>query len=166
MYYIELFEELYKNQIKYLILGGLAVNLYGVPRATQDIDIAVSFEQENIIKLITLLKKLGYVPRLPVDPQELTDANKVKDWIKNKNLKAFNFYHQHDNYKVIDIILAFPLDFEESFKHKTVKRVKDIEIYLASIDDVIKTKELSGRAQDLNDIEMLKKAKKYLKQKK
>jgi len=53
-------------------------------------------------------------------------------------------------------------DFEESFKNRTVKRAKDIDIYLASIDDVIKMKEFSGRTQDLSDIEMLNKVRKYL----
>ncbi len=47
-----------------------------------------------------------------------------------------------------------------------MKSVKDIEIYLASIDDVIKTKLFSGRAQDISDIEMLKKARKYLEEEK
>ena len=52
-----------------------------------------------------------------------------------------------------------------SFKNRTVKKAKDIDIYLASIDDVIKMKEYSGRAQDLSDIEMLNKARKYMEEK-
>ncbi len=56
-------------------------------------------------------------------------------------------------------------DFEESFKNRTVKTAKDIDIYLASIDDVVKMKEFSGRTQDLSDIEMLNKVRKYLEEK-
>ena len=108
------------------------------------------------------MKELGYVPRLPVNPEDLANPDKVKDWIENKNLKAFSFYHKKDNYKVIDIVLVHPLDFEKSFINRTVKRAKDIDIYLASIDDVIKMKEFSGRTQDLSDIEMLNKVRKYL----
>ena len=162
MYYFEILEGLYERKIRYLIVGGLSVNLYGVPRVTQDIDIIVSTDRENILKIITLLKNQGYVPRLPVNPEDLAESDKVKDWVENRNLKAFSFYNKKDNYKVVDILLVHPLDFEESFKNRTVKRVKDIEIYLASIDDIIKTKEFSGRAQDISDIEMLKKARKYL----
>lgn len=162
MFYLEILEGLYEKKIRYLIVGGLSVNLYGVPRLTQDIDIIISTDRENILKIITLLKNYGYVPRLPVNPEDLADSEKVKDWVENRNLKAFSFYHKKDNYKVVDIVLVHPLDFEKSFKNRTVKRVKDIEIYLASIDDIIKTKEFSGRAQDISDIEMLKKARKYL----
>ncbi len=162
MYYFEILEGLYKSDIKYLIVGGLSVNLYGIPRVTQDIDIVIAMNKENILKLTSLLIESGYVPRLPVSPDDLANPDKVKNWIENKNLKAFSFYHKKDNYKVIDIVLVHPLDFEMSFKNKTVKKAKDIDIYLASIDDIIKMKDFSGRAQDLSDIEMLNKIRKYL----
>jgi len=165
MYYFEILEGLYKSKVRYLIVGGLSVNLYGVPRVTQDIDIVIAMDRENVLKITSLLKELGYVPRLPVSPDDLANPDKVKDWIENKNLKAFSFYHKNENYKVIDIVLVHPLDFEKSFKNRTVKRAKDIDIYLASIDDVVKMKEFSGRSQDLSDIEMLNKVRKYLEEK-
>ena len=165
MYYFEILEGLYKKKVKYLVVGGLSVNLYGVPRVTQDIDIVIAMDRENVLKITSLLKELGYVPRLPVSPDDLANPDKVKDWIENKNLKAFSFYHKNENYKVIDIVLVHPLDFEKSFKNRTVKRAKDIDIYLASIDDVVKMKEFSGRTQDLSDIEMLNKVRKYLEEK-
>jgi hypothetical protein len=166
MYYIEVLEALQSKKIRYLIIGGLAVNLYGVPRVTQDIDLIISMERSNILALISVLKDLGYVPRLPVDPQDLADPAKVEDWTKNKNMKAFSFYHRKDIYKVIDIVLVHPLDFESSFKNKTVKQVKDVKIFLASIDDLIKTKKESGRPQDMSDIEMLERARRFLEGKK
>ena len=165
MYYFEILEGLYKSKVKYLIVGGLSVNLYGVPRVTQDIDIVIAMDRENVLKITFLLKELGYVTRLPVSPDDLANPDKVKDWIENKNLKAFSFYHKNENYKVVDIVLVHPLDFEKSFKNRTVKRAKDIDIYLASIDDVVKMKEFSGRSQDLSDIEMLNKVRKYLEKK-
>jgi len=162
MYYFELLEELYKNKARYLIVGGLAVNLHGVPRVTQDIDIVIAIKRDNILKINAILKKLGYKPRLSVNPDDMVDAEKVKDWIANKNLRAFSFYHQKDNYKVVDILLVHPLNFEKAFENKAVKRAKDIEIYIASIDDLMRMKKSTGRRQDSSDIEMLKKVKKYL----
>jgi hypothetical protein len=161
MYYFELLEALFKNKVRYLLVGGLAVNLYGIPRVTQDIDLIISTKKSNILKINSLLKDLGYIPRLPVDPKDLTDPAKVRDWIENRNLKAFSFYHKKENYKVIDILLKHPLQFQESFKRKTVRSVKDIEIYLASLDDLIETKKSGGRRQDFSDIKMLEKIKKY-----
>lgn len=59
-------------------------------------------------------------------------------------------------------MLVHPLDFEKSFINRTIKKARDIDIYLASIDDIIKMKEFSGRSQDLSDIAMLRKVRKYL----
>jgi len=165
MYYFEILEGLYKSKVRYLVVGGLSVNLYGVPRMTQDIDVVIAMDRENILKTTSLLKELGYTPRLPVSPDDLANPDKVKDWIENRNLKAFSFYHKNENYKVVDIVLVHPLDFEKSFINRTVKKAKDINVYLASMDDVIMMKEFSGRSQDLSDIEMLKKVRKYMEEK-
>ena len=59
MYYREVLEALYRND-RYLIVGGLAVNLYGVPRITQDIDMIISDDKENVNRLIRVMEELGY----------------------------------------------------------------------------------------------------------
>jgi len=162
MYYFEVFNALYLAKVKYLVVGGLAVNLHGVPRITYDIDIIISTDRNNVLKLNKVLNNLGYIPRLPINPNDIADNKILKDWIENRNLKAFSFYHKKDNYKIIDIVLVHPLNFNDAFKNKIVKNVKNIEIYLASINDVVKMKEFSGRPQDLSDIIKLNKIKKFL----
>ena len=163
MYYFEILKEFFDRKIDYLIVGGLAVNLYGIPRLTQDIDIIIAFDRENIFKLNGVLKSLGYVPRLPgVDPEELADPDVREDWIANKNLKAFSFYHTKDTYKAVDIVLVHPLDFAKAFQNKTTKKAKGIAINLVSVDDLIAMKSFSGRQQDLSDIELLKKIQQYI----
>lgn len=162
MYYFDVLKALQSKQVRYLIIGGLAVNLYGVPRLTQDIDLIISTDRSNVLKIVSLLKNLGYVPRVPVDPEDLADPAKVKDWTTNRNMKAFSFYHRKDAYKVVDIVLVHPLDFEEAFKNRTIKTVKNVEIFLASLEDLVRTKKESARPQDLSDIEMLKKVRKFL----
>lgn len=157
MYYFEVMDALYREQVQYLIVGGLSVNLHGVPRLTQDIDVILSMSPENVLKAVRLLKNLGFLPRLPVDPEDLADARKVKDWIENKNLKAFSFYQPDRPFEVVDIVLVYPLNFEEAYTRRVVRKLKDIEIPIACIDDVVAMKEFSGRDQDLSDVAMLKK---------
>lgn len=93
MYYFEILEGLYKSKVRYLIVGGLSVNLYGVPRVTQDIDIVIAMDRDNVLKITSLLKELGYVPRLPVSPDDLANPDKVKDWIENKVRKYMEEKH-------------------------------------------------------------------------
>jgi hypothetical protein len=59
MYYFEILEGLYKSNVRYLITGGLSVNLYGIPRVTQDIDIVIAMDKGNVLKLTSLLKESG-----------------------------------------------------------------------------------------------------------
>ena len=79
-------------------------------------------------------------------------------------MKAFSFYNKKENYKVIDIVLDHPLDFEISYSNKTVKEAEGVEIFIASIQDIITMKEASGRGQDISDIAMLKKVKWFMEQ--
>lgn len=162
MYYFELLKELHKNNVKYLIVGGLAVNLYGVPRVTQDIDIIISLEKKNVLALCRTMKKINYIPRLPINPEEMANPLTLRDWIKKKTMKAFSFYHQKKNYRVVDIILVHPLNFNVAQTHKKTLTVRNIKVPLVSIDDLICMKQTSGRPVDISDIKMLKKAKKIM----
>jgi hypothetical protein len=164
MFYFDILERFYRARIKYLIVGGLAVNLYGVPRVTQDIDIIIATDKDNILKINKVLKELNYVPRLPVNPDDMADNERLKEWTEERNMKAFSFYNKKEPYKVVDIVLVHPLDFEISYKVKTVKEAKGVKIFLASIQDIITMKEASGRGQDLSDIAMLKKVKRFMEQ--
>jgi hypothetical protein len=159
MFYYELFEALYTARVRYLVVGGLSVNLHGVPRVTGDVDLIIAMDKENIRSLADVLRGLDFLPRLPASPEDLSYPEKVKTWIEERNLKAFSFYHRKDNYKSVDIVLVHPLDFEKAFANKTVKSAKEIEIYVASIDDIIHMKEWSGRKQDLSDAALLRRAK-------
>jgi len=162
VFYFEILSSLYNNKIKYLIVGGLAVNLHGIPRVTQDLDIIMSLKKNNILKFIDMLEELGYVPRLPIDPHDLLNPKIVRDWIDNRNLKAFTFYNKIDNYKEIDLVLAHPLNFDQAFEKRIKKKVEDIEIYLISLDDLIIMKKKAGRKQDLSDVKLLEKLKQEL----
>ena len=164
MFYFEVFEAFYREKVKYLVVGGLAVNLHGVPRITYDIDIIISTDRDNVLKINRTLRDLGYVPRLPVDPDDMADEKTLKDWVENRNMKAFSFYHKKENRKVVDIVLGHPFDFTKAFQRSSIKKVDDIEIYVASIDDMISMKKLSNRPKDLSDIEMLKEALKIMEQ--
>jgi hypothetical protein len=48
-----------KNDVKYLLLGGWAVGIYGAPRATADMDVFIAIDDENIGKLQKALYEFG-----------------------------------------------------------------------------------------------------------
>ncbi len=159
MIYYDILSNFYKDGVKYLIVGGLAVNIHGVPRLTQDIDIIISMEKDNILKLCQCLNKLGYKPRLPVNPEDLSNPVVLNEWVSEKNMKAFSFYNKENSLKVVDIVISHPLDFNLAYSKKEEISIKQIKIPVVALDDLIKMKESSGRGKDLSDIKMLNKIK-------
>jgi len=157
--YEEILREFQKQKVKYVLVGGIAVNLSGSLRSTADMDILVEMSNENLTKVAGILKKKGYHVKQPVDPMGIADEKLRYDWIHNKHMKAFNFYKE-DELKEVDIIIESPVSYEEA--RKSAKRIKidDMRLPIISIDGLIKMKKHTGRSVDKFDIEELRKIKK------
>jgi hypothetical protein len=62
-----IFDALQRGQVRYLVVGGVAVVLNGHPRFTADLDRVVALDPGNARAAIAGLARLGYRPRAPVD---------------------------------------------------------------------------------------------------
>ena len=71
MFYEKVFKELNKRKVRYVVIGGIAVNLYGIPRFTRDLDLAVDLSEKNLTRLISTMNSLGYKPRSEEHTSEL-----------------------------------------------------------------------------------------------
>lgn len=156
--YGEILKEFQKQKVKYVIVGGIAVNLHGWLRSTADTDILVEMSDENLKKVVGILRKKGYRVQQPVDPMGLADENIRYDWIHNKHMKAFNFY-KDDELKEIDIIIESPVSYDEANRGAVRLKIDNTIIPVISIDNIIKMKRGTGRNIDKLDIEELKKIK-------
>jgi hypothetical protein len=157
MYYEEIFRAFEKEGLRYLVVGGIAVNLYGVPRSTADLDIMIDLEEENIKKLIMVMKKLGFIPRVPVNPEDLADEKIREKWWSEKKMDVFTFWNPKKSFEEVDVFIKNPINFKSSYERRNEIKARNIRIPVASIRDIIKIKEKSGRKQDISDIEALKK---------
>ncbi|MDI6840037.1 MAG: hypothetical protein QMD71_04150 [bacterium] len=162
MYYEAVFRELNKHKVRYLVIGGIAVNLYGIPRATADLDLMVEMTSENLKKLITAIEQLGYRPKVPVKALDFADPVKRKKWQAEKGMVVFNFFHPAKPFESIDIFVDNPIRFEIAEQNKKIVTAGEIKIPLISINHLIELKKVSGRKQDLSDIEHLQEIKKLL----
>ncbi len=78
--------------MQYLVAGGVAVNLYGIERATADLDLVVLMEKRNLEKFVEAMGELGLKPKMPVILDDFVDAEKRKSWVTHKNMKVFSLY--------------------------------------------------------------------------
>ena len=150
-----------KQQVEYVLVGGIAVNLLGSLRNTADMDILVEMSDKNLAKVVGILKKRGYRVKQPVDPMRIADRKTREDWINNKHMKAFNFYKE-DELKEVDIVIDSPVSFKEAKKDSVLIKA-GITLSVISIDNLIKMKKTTGRDVDKMDIKELKKIKKMKK---
>lgn len=147
----ELITALKKEKINYMIVGGYAVNFHGYSRNTVDIDLIIKFTLSNLKKMEILLNNMGLISKLPIDALSVF---KFRDeYIKNRNLIAWNFYNEKDPTDQVDILITHDVSDFKSEKF----RVGDLEMKVISKDDLIKMKKKSGRDKDLLDIKELTK---------
>jgi len=52
-----------EERAKYMVAGGIAMNLYGIERATADLDIVVLLEQVNLSKFVSVARRLAKLIR-------------------------------------------------------------------------------------------------------
>jgi len=154
--YEEILRKFQKQKVKYVLVGGIAFNLLGGYRNTLDMDILVEMSDKNLFKLVGILKKAGYHAKQPLDPAKIANKRMRADWIKNKHMKAFNFYRGERTYEEVDIIIDSPVDFKEAIKDALEARVGGLTLKVISPKNFIKMKRVSGRQRDLRDIEELK----------
>jgi len=154
--YQTIFKELNEAGIDYLVVGGLAVNLHGVPRMTYDIDLMILLEHDNILKLIDKLTAWGYRPRAPVDPRELADQSKRDQWIKTKGMTAMNFSSDTLPLAEIHIVIHSPIPYLDLKKRAITYDLEGDHIPTISIQDLINLKLRVGRKQDHSDVEHLR----------
>jgi hypothetical protein len=65
-----IFKALNDAGVKYLVVGGLAVNAYGYERFTRNVDLVIGLERENIIRGLRTLMGIGYQLKIPVTPEQ------------------------------------------------------------------------------------------------
>ena len=159
MFYLDLFSKLQQFEVQYLLIGGLAVSLHGVERATMDIDITVAMQPNNLDRLIACAESLNLKPVLPIPLTSLKNMEQLKQWHKEKNLLAFALRTEELAGVTLDILLFPPIDFSKMLQNVTQFDIGNTTINVASIEDLIALKQAAGRAIDLSDIDHLNKLK-------
>lgn len=159
MFYLDLFSKLEAYQVDYLLIGGLAVSLHGVERATMDIDITVAMHPDNLSHLVACAKDLDLKPVAPVPLESLNNLELLKQWHSEKNMQAFAMRTDELAGVTLDVLLFTAIGFEGMHQRAVYFEVGNVRIPVASIDDLIGLKQAAGRAIDLSDIEHLHKIK-------
>lgn len=160
MFYVDLFSALARHEVDYLLIGGLAVSLHGVERATMDVDITVAMNPDNLAALIEAARELKLSPVLPVSLESLHDLELLRQWRAERHLEAFALRTPDLAGVTVDVLLFPPIEFAVMAPRADVFKVAGTNIRVVSIDDLIALKQAVGRPIDLADVEHLQRIKK------
>jgi hypothetical protein len=155
MFYIELFRTLEQEKVRYLLVGGLAVNLHGIARFTADVDIMLALDAENLGRFIAAAKRLKLKPVVPVTLDDFADPAKVQGWIDDKHMLAFALRSPERWVPTLDILVKPAVAFEAAFDRQVSTTAEGVPVRLAAVEDIIKLKTGTGRQKDEADINAL-----------
>ena len=125
---------------EYVVIGGIAAVLHGVPRATFDLDILIAATLENGRRVLEALREAGMGTATLVTPEELLahEITIFQDRIR------------------LDVQTSTPgLTFVEAWEHKVGMEYQGQLFYVVSREDLIASKRAAGRAVDLEDVRAL-----------
>jgi len=139
----EFIELLNEHKVRYLIIGGFAYSFYAEPRFTKDIDFYIDISSVNVNKILKVLEKFGFKD-VGLTKEDFQQPKQIIQ-LGNAPLR-------------IDIVTSIDgVSFKEAWNNRTSGKYGNLNAYFISKSDLIKNKKATGRAQDIADIEKLKK---------
>jgi predicted nucleotidyltransferase len=137
---LDVFKSFQRHEVKYVVIGGVASVLHGVPRATFDLDLLIEARTENAERLLAALRDAGFGTAAMTDAQDVV-AHEIT---------VFN-----DRVR-IDVQTWTPgLSFQDAWERRKTVSYQGQDFFIVSREDLIASKRAAGREVDLNDVRQL-----------
>jgi hypothetical protein len=137
----EFFLLLNANEVRYLIVGGYAVAYHGYPRYTRDIELSILIDHDNALKMVKTIGDFGFASL---------------GLIENDFLEADTIIQLGYAPNRIDLIMGLSgVEFEVCYPKRVEEDVDGVRLPFIDLESLKKSKQASGRLQDLADIENL-----------
>jgi hypothetical protein len=129
------------NQVAYLVVGGYAVALHGHPRYTKDIDVWIEMNPDNSTKVVKALEQFGFGSLGLIESDFLVPDQVIQlGYPPNR----------------IDLLTTLSgVDFTTCYASRIQVELEGIRVNFIDLDNLKKNKKMSGRLQDLADLENL-----------
>ena len=152
MFLREVLTALALRRVRYCVVGGVAVNLHGIPRMTYDLDLVVIPEREELSALLDVLTDLGLRCQIDLDLRDFADAEFAERIRRERNLIAVCFSDPDDPLREVDVLVSPPIDARTLVSRAIDLDLAGTRVPVASIQDMIALKRASPRAHDLADL--------------
>jgi hypothetical protein len=131
-------------KLPYAVMGGLAVRIWSIPRATWDVDIAVAAGSDDVTQLTDAFLELGYT-----SPEIY--ATGWTDQVGGMPVVKFRWYVPGGDLDVDIFLVESP--FQRSLIERRQRAETDgLNFWVASAEDLILLKLVASRRRDLVDV--------------
>ena len=139
-HFLDFLRLLIRHQVDYIVVGGHAVNLYGYPRATGDLDVWVRPDQATAEPLFQVIEAYGF------DGALLREQDFTRPLV-------FNLGMPPDRIELMNHVSG--VSFDEAFARAPFFSVGEMAVRVIHLQDLRKNKAASGRHRDLDDLDNL-----------
>jgi hypothetical protein len=153
--FLTVLSEFQERNVRYVLVGGLAVLLHGVDRLTADIDLVVDLAPEQASKAVETLLALGFKANAPVDARQFADAAVRERWKRESGMLVLSFWDPQNRRPTVDLFAAYPMDFESLYRDSLLLPLATADVRVASVAHLIAIKRAAGRPKDLDDANRL-----------
>lgn len=146
----EIVDALEQRKVKYSLVGGYALALHGIVRATMDVDLVLNLNLLDFERAEAALHSIRLQSRLPLRAQDVIKMR--KEYIEKRNLIAWSFVDYDNPSRQVDILIT------ENLKNLQVQKISVAgrKIPVVSLKQLLQLKSKSARPKDLLDIELIK----------
>lgn len=136
--YGDVFDRLERDNVRYVVVSGMAVVLHGYIRPVADLDVVIDAAPHAAHSAMHALTMAGFVPSIPLPLSVLTV------------LRMFDAAQRE-----IDVFVRYSIPFEELWASSECVRVGASTARVASLEHLLRAKRSHGRPHDLLDVEGL-----------
>jgi predicted nucleotidyltransferase len=147
--------------IRYLVVGGLAVNAHGYARMTRDLDLVIQLEPGNTERGLRALLEIGYRLMIPEQPAAFADPAQREAWRRDKGMIVLKLWSDEHRRTPVDVFVYEPFPFDEEYKVAAwVEVAPGLKASVVSLPTLLQMKREAGRPRDLDDINELQRGEK------
>jgi hypothetical protein len=133
-----------EHQVRYVIIGGLAAVLHGSPIVTADADICPARDKENLRRLAGALRALRARLRVAGEPEGVAFPY---DDVFLANVQVLNLTTPYGDLD-LSYIPSGTSGYDDLVGNASRIMIGASEVHVASLEDVVRSKEAANREKD------------------
>jgi predicted nucleotidyltransferase len=140
----EIFAALERHGVRFVVIGGVAAILHGAPHVTTDVDIVPEEGRDNLARLSAALKELNARIRVVGEPEGIPFDHSAESLAR---VRIWNLVTDRGNLD-LTFVPSGTRGYDDLVRDAEPMTVRGVEVPVASLADVIRSKEAAGRERD------------------